>query len=81
MPYKVKGQCVYKKEDGTKVGCTKGDVDKYLAALHANVDDINESNKLKGGKADKLTIKKQMLIFLFLELPIIKKIKVINFEL
>jgi hypothetical protein len=55
MPYKVKGQCIYKKEGGAKVGCTKGDVNKYLAALHANVDDINESNKLKGGKADKLT--------------------------
>lgn len=58
MPYKVKGQCVYKKDSGTKVGCTKGDVDKYLAALHTNVDEsmenINESNKLKGGKADKL---------------------------
>jgi hypothetical protein len=31
MPYKVKGKCVYKKDDGTKVGCTKGDVNKYLA--------------------------------------------------
>jgi len=34
MPYVVKGKCVYKK-DGTKVGCTKGSVKKYLAALHA----------------------------------------------
>jgi predicted DNA-binding protein YlxM (UPF0122 family) len=56
MPYKVKGQCVYKKDTGAKVGCTKGSVDKYLAALHANAD-INESNTLKGGKADKLTPK------------------------
>jgi len=24
MPYKVKGKCVYKKEDNSKVGCTKG---------------------------------------------------------
>jgi hypothetical protein len=39
MPYKVKGQCVYKKDTGAKVGCTKGDVNKYLAALHANVDE------------------------------------------
>ena len=58
MPYEVKGQCVYKKDSGTEVGCTKGDVDDYLAALHTNVDEstenINESNKLKGGKADKL---------------------------
>ena len=42
MPYftkkgtgKNKGKtCVYKKEDGTKVGCTDGPVEKYLAALH-----------------------------------------------
>lgn len=54
MPYKVKGKCVYKKEDNTKVGCTKGSVDKYLAALHANVD---EANTLKGGKSDKLSTK------------------------
>jgi hypothetical protein len=54
MPYKVKGKCVYKKEDNTKVGCTKGSVDKYLAALHANVD---ESNMLKGGKSDNLSTK------------------------
>jgi hypothetical protein len=58
MPYKVKGQCIYKKDGGAKVGCTKGDVNKYLAALHANVDEsvkLTETNKLKGGKADKLT--------------------------
>jgi|TARA_R110000824_G_scaffold212843_2_gene399154 hypothetical protein len=36
MPYTVKGKCVYKKNSGEKVGCTDGDVDKYLAALHAN---------------------------------------------
>lgn len=44
MPYKVKGKCVYKKEDNTKVGCTKGDVNKYLAALHANVDESVTNN-------------------------------------
>ena len=54
MPYKVKGKCVYKKDTGKKVGCTNGSVDKYLAALHANVD---EANTLKGGKSDKLSIK------------------------
>ena len=37
MPYFAKGQCVYKKDGGAKVGCTKGPVSKYLAALHANV--------------------------------------------
>ena len=56
MPYKVKGRCIYKKDTGAKVGCTKGSVDKYLAALHANAD-INEANTLKGGKADNLTPK------------------------
>jgi hypothetical protein len=54
MPYTVKGKCVYKKEDGSKVGCTKGDVNKYLGALHANANE-NE-NKLVGGKADNLTL-------------------------
>ena len=44
MPYKAKGKCVYKADTGKKVGCTKGPVSKYLAALHANVPDAkNES--------------------------------------
>ena len=62
MPYthrKVDDEeCVYKKDGGAEVGCTKGDINKYLAALHANVDEsveLTESNKLKGGKADKVT--------------------------
>lgn len=37
MPYKAKGKCIYKKTTGQKVGCTKGSVKKYMAALHANV--------------------------------------------
>jgi hypothetical protein len=50
MPYytrkgrskKDKGKiCVYKKEDNTKVGCTAGPIEKYLAALH-----IHESDEL-----------------------------------
>ena len=56
MPYTVKGKCIFKKDGGAKVGCTKGDVNKYLAALHANVDESTE-NKLVGGKSDKLSIK------------------------
>lgn len=56
MPYTVKGKCIFKKNGGAKVGCTKGDVNKYLAALHANVDESTE-NKLVGGKSDKLSIK------------------------
>lgn len=42
MPYTVKGKCVYKKEDGSKVGCTKGSVEKYLGALHANANESVE---------------------------------------
>ena len=41
-------ECVYKKGTGKKVGCTTGDVDDYLGALHANVkteelEELNES--------------------------------------
>lgn len=49
MPYVVdhKNKCVYKKKSdgsrGEKVGCTKGDLKKYLAALHAN--DPKEAKK------------------------------------
>ena len=43
MPYVAKGKCVYKRDTGKKVGCTKGSVKKYLAALHANVSDASES--------------------------------------
>jgi hypothetical protein len=55
MPYTVKGKCIFKKDGGAKVGCTKGSVDKYLAALHANVDESKENN-LVGGKSDKLSL-------------------------
>jgi len=73
MPYEVKGNCVYKKDGGAKVGCTKGSVNDYLAALHANTNEntdmcnefdfgimgkpaVTETNKIKGGKADKMSI-------------------------
>jgi hypothetical protein len=46
MPYKIKGNCIYKKDTGKKVGCTKGSVKKYLAALHANVPDAKK-NEIK----------------------------------
>ena len=49
MPYSVRKQgskyCVYKKEDGSKVGCTDGNKEslkKYLAALH-----MHETNTMK----------------------------------
>jgi hypothetical protein len=46
MPYKKKGKCVYKKDTGKKVGCTDGSVDKYLAALHANIDEVKEEESI-----------------------------------
>lgn len=46
------GKCVYKKNpDGTKgelVGCTKGSIKKYMAALHANVKEINMNESEQG---------------------------------
>ena len=52
MPYetrKVDGKyCVYKKDGGKKVGCTKGTKEakkKYLAALHANADEEEPKKK------------------------------------
>jgi hypothetical protein len=39
MPYEIRGKCIYKKDGGAKVGCTKGDVHKYMAALHANANE------------------------------------------
>lgn len=48
MPYKIKGKCIYKKDTGKKVGCTKGSVKKYMKALHANVNEsLNECYELK----------------------------------
>jgi hypothetical protein len=47
-------ECVFKKDGGAKVGCTKGSINKYLAALYANVD---EGNSIKGGKSDNMSIK------------------------
>lgn len=44
MPYKIKGKCIYKKRTGKKVGCTKGSVKKYLAALQANVQESSQKN-------------------------------------
>jgi len=62
MPYTHRKEgnknCVYKKDGGAKVGCTKGSVQDYLAALYANTDEsVTEANTLKGGKSDKLSLK------------------------
>lgn len=45
MPYFIKNKCIYKKSDNSKVGCTKGSVKRYLAALYANVDESDENTK------------------------------------
>jgi GNAT superfamily N-acetyltransferase len=47
MPYTTKGKCVYKKDTGKKVGCTKGSVKDYLAALHANANESINENQIK----------------------------------
>lgn len=50
MPYthrKVGNKdCVFKKEDGSKVGCTSGSIDKYLGALHANASESVKSDEI-----------------------------------
>ena len=62
MPYKVKKvkgkKCVYKKDTGKKVGCTRGSVKKYLAALHANIDESNEENLIEGKHTMKINKKR-----------------------
>jgi hypothetical protein len=48
MPYEIdpnNRKCVRKADSKKRVGCTKGSVKKYLAALHANVKDVNESEE------------------------------------
>ena len=45
MPYKIRGKCIYKKDTGKKVGCTKGSVKKYMKALHANVKESLDTNQ------------------------------------
>lgn len=55
MPYKAKGKCVYKKDTGKQVGCTKGSVKKYLAALHANVPDAKNEETTEPMKKIKLS--------------------------
>lgn len=60
MPYISKGKCVIKADTDKKVGCTKGSVKKYLAALHAN---INESkDDFKTDLIDKIILNK-VLVF------------------
>jgi hypothetical protein len=53
MPYTYKKQgdqyCVYKKDTGKKVGCTDGTkeaLNKYMAALHINAENMKNELKL-----------------------------------
>jgi hypothetical protein len=56
MPYKVRNYknktCVYKKDTGKKMGCTKGSKKKYLAALHAAE---NKKKKVQESKINQNT--------------------------
>lgn len=47
MPYIRKGKCVYKKDTGKKVGCSKSisRAKKYLKALHINVNEEFQFDK------------------------------------
>ena len=56
MPYVAKGKCVYKRDTGKKVGCTKGSVKKYLAALHANVNESEILDKSETFLNDKVLV-------------------------
>jgi len=48
MPYEIRGKCIYRKDTGAKVGCTKGDVHKYMAALLANThENLQKENVRK----------------------------------
>ena len=59
--YKAKGKCVYKKGTTEKVGCTDGPVNKYLAALNTNVDDVQNEDQLEE-KREKFTAPYQLFI-------------------
>jgi len=56
MPYEVRGKCVYKKDTGKKVGCTKGSVKKYLAALHMHANESIDYETLKQIIKEELTL-------------------------
>lgn len=53
MPYEIRGKCIYRKDTGKKVGCTDGDVHKYMAALQANTKDESQEYMGQVDKHDK----------------------------
>jgi hypothetical protein len=63
MPYKVKGKCVYKKDTGKKVGCTKGSVKKYLAALHMNANESLDQELTKEDLEEMIKEEVEKIIF------------------
>jgi len=54
MPYEIRGKCIYRKDTGKKIGCTKGDVKKYLRALHANVKEAKMKREYLKEKLNRL---------------------------
>jgi hypothetical protein len=58
MPYIRKGKCVYKRNTGKKVGCSKsvGKAKKYIRALHTNVHEVSEFDLLYRGIIKELHI-------------------------
>jgi len=50
MPYKIKGKCIYDKDTGKRIGCTKGSVQRYLKVLQINVKEQNCCKEMKLSK-------------------------------
>ena len=49
MPFKRKGNCVYRSDTGEKKGCSKdvATAKRYLKALYANSSDIKTPRKVR----------------------------------
>ncbi len=47
MPYEIRGKCIYRKDTGAKVGCTKSDVHKYMAALQMHAHESEGINEVR----------------------------------
>lgn len=66
MPYEIRGKCIYRKDTGKKIGCTKGDVKKYLKALHANVKEAKMKREYIKEKLNRLIeriVREEMRLF------------------
>lgn len=81
MPYKIdpkNKKCVVKADSGKRVGCTKGSVKKYLAALHANVNESEDLDWVNGVLEDGINIGDFYKVNL--EYPIVAKVTDIIFD-